>query len=106
MALTSSVRRRSYPPIRVSRGVSVPEHDPVEIDRLGLRAPVTINAEPWLCVDEGHSVAAGAIFVIGHWSLVGVAKCAVEPNVDPAAGVMGGIKAHLHRGPDLPRQLA
>jgi hypothetical protein len=22
-------------------------------DRLGLRAPVTINAEPWLCVGSG-----------------------------------------------------
>src|SRR5262249_1735031 len=105
-ALAGSARRRSHPPVRVSRRVRVPEHDSVEIDCLGLRAPVTINAEPWLCIDERQSVAAGAIFVIGHGSLVGAAECAVKPNVDTAGGVMGGIKAYLHRGPDLPRQLA
>src|SRR6516165_12789485 len=83
-----SVWRRSYPPIRVSRRVHVPEHDLVEIDRLGLRAPVTINAEPRLCVDEGRAVAAGAIVGVGHGSLVAAAERAVEPDVDPAAAVM------------------
>src|SRR6516225_6953385 len=101
-----SAWRRAYPPVRVSRRVRVPEHDLVEIDRLGLRAPVTINAEPRLCVDEGRAVAAGAIVVIGHGSLVAAAERAVEPDVDPAAGVMGGIEPHLHRGPALPRQVA
>src|ERR1051326_9205040 len=106
VALVGSARWRTYPPGRVSRRVGVPEHDPVEIDRLGLGAPVTINAEPWLCVDERHSIAAGAVVTIGHGSLVSAAERTIEPNVDPAAGVMGGIEAHLHRGPDLSRQLA
>src|SRR6202007_395342 len=48
---------------------------------------------------------AGAIVAIGHGSLVGAAERAVEPNVHPTAGVMGRIKAHLHRGPALPRQI-
>ena len=52
-------------PVRVSRRVRVPEHDLVEIDRLGLRAPVAINAEARLCVDEGRAVAASAIVAIG-----------------------------------------
>src|ERR1700736_6538322 len=49
---------------------------------------------------------AGAIVAIGHRSLVGAAECAGEPDVDAAAGVMGGIEAHLHRGPAFPRQVA
>src|SRR6516165_12279396 len=98
--------RRSYTPVRVSRRVRVPEHDLVEIDRLGLRTPVTINAEARLCVDEGCAVAAGTIVAIGHRSLVGAAERAVEPHIHPAAAVMGGIEAHLHRGPALPRQVA
>src|SRR6516225_8029902 len=106
LTLAGSARRRAYPPVRVSRRVRVPEHDLVEIDCLGLRAPVTINAEPRLCVDEGRAIAAGAIVAIGHGSLVAAAERAVEPNIDPAAGVMGGIEAHLHRGPALPRQVA
>src|SRR6516225_8984819 len=106
LTLAGSARRRAYPPVRVSRRVGVPEHDLVEIDRLGLGPPVTINAEPRLRVDEGRAVAAGAIVAIGHGSSVGAAECAVEPNVDLAASVMGGIEAHLHRGPGLPRQLA
>src|SRR6516162_1531960 len=96
--------RRSYTPVGASRRVRVPEHDLVEIDRLGLRTPVTINAEARLCVDEGCAVAAGTIVAIGHRSLVGAAERAVEPH--PAAAVMGGIEAHLHRGPALPRQVA
>ena len=90
------------PPVRVSRRINVPEHDLVEIDRLGLGAPVTINAEARLCVDEGCGIAADTLIAIGHRSLVGAAERAVEPNVDPAAGVMGGIEAHVHRGPTLP----
>src|SRR5271166_1173453 len=100
-----SPRRRTDAPVRVSRRVRVPEHDLVEIDRLGLRAPVAVDAEARLCVDEGRAVAAGAIVAIGHGSLVVAAKCAVEPDVDAAAGVMGGIEAHLDRGPALPRQV-
>jgi hypothetical protein len=38
-------------------GSAFPEHDHVEIDRLGLCAPVAINAEPQLCVDEGRTIA-------------------------------------------------
>src|SRR6516165_9906923 len=106
LTLAGSARRRAYPPVRVSRRVRVPEHDLIEINRLGLRAPVTINAEARLCVDEGRAVAAGAKVVIGHGSAVGAAERAVEPNVDLAAGVMSGIEAHLHRGPGLPRQVA
>jgi UvrD-like helicase C-terminal domain len=93
-------------PVRVSRWVRVPEHDLVEIDRLCLCAPVAVNAETRLCVHEGRAVAAGAIVAIDHGSLVGAAVRAVEPHVDPAAGVMGGIEAHLHRVPALPRQVA
>ena len=44
----------------------------------------------------------GAIVAIGHGSLVGAAERAVEPDIDVAAGVMGGIEAYLHRGPALP----
>jgi hypothetical protein len=36
----------------------------IEIDSLALRAPVAIDAEARLCVDEGRAVAAGAIFGI------------------------------------------
>src|SRR6516165_4710093 len=91
----------------MSRRVRVPEHDPVEIDRLGLRAPVAVNAEARLRVDKGRAVAAGAIVAIGHGSLIGAAERAVEPDVDAAVGVMGGgVEAHLHRGPALPRQVA
>src|SRR6478752_5313012 len=82
--------RRTHAPVRVSRRVRVPEHDLVEIDRLGLRAPVAVDAEARLCVDEGRAVAAGAIVAIGHGSLVGAAERAVEPDVDAAAGVIGG----------------
>src|SRR5215471_7598553 len=103
--LAGSARRPTYPPVRMSRRVRVPEHDLVEIDRLGLRTPVAINAEARLCVDEGCRLAADAIVAIGHGSLVGAAERAVEPNVDLAAGVMGGIEAHLHSGPALPRQV-
>src|SRR6516225_9117443 len=106
LTLAGSARRRAYPPVRVSRRVRVPEHNLVEIDRLGLRAPVTINAKARLCVDEGRAVAAGAIVAIGHASAVGAAKAAVKPNVNPAAGVVHGIEAHLHRGPALSRQIA
>ena len=56
-----SSRRRTHAPVRMSRRVGVPEHDLVEIDRLGLRAPVAVDAEARLCVDEGRAVAAGAI---------------------------------------------
>jgi hypothetical protein len=52
-------------PQSVSRRVRVPEHDLVEKDHLGLRAPVTIYAEPRLCVDEGRAVAAGAVATFG-----------------------------------------
>jgi len=38
-------------------GSAFPEHDLVEIDRLGLCAPVAINAEPQPCVDEGRTIA-------------------------------------------------
>src|SRR6202030_1679062 len=98
--------RRTHAPVRVSRWVRVPEHDLVEIDRLGLRAPVAVDAEARLCVDEGGAVAASAIVAIGHGSLVGAAERAVEPDVDAAAGIMGWIEAHLYRGPALPRQVA
>src|ERR1700756_3927672 len=94
-----SSRRRTYAPVRVSLGVGAPEHDLVEIDRLGLRAPVAVDAEARLCVDEGRAVAAGAIVAIGHGALVGAAERAIDPDVDAAAGVMCGIEAHLHRGP-------
>src|SRR5437868_867032 len=50
--------------------------------------------------------AAGAIVAIGHGSLVGATERAVEPDVDSAVCVMGGIELHLHRGPTLPRQVA
>jgi hypothetical protein len=43
----------------LSRRVCVPEHDLVEIGRLGLRAPVAINSKARLGVDEGRAVAAG-----------------------------------------------
>src|SRR5438874_3544261 len=76
------------------------------MDRLGLRAPVAVDAEARLCVDEGHAVAAGAIVAIGHGSLVRAAERAVQPDIDAPAGVMSGIEAHLHRGPALPRQVA
>src|SRR5271166_1995357 len=101
-----SPRRRTDAPVRVSRRVRVPEHDLVEIDRLGLRAPVAVDAEARLCVDEGRAVAAGAIVAIGQGSLVVAAKCAVEPDVNAAAGVMSRIEAHLDHGPALPRQVA
>src|SRR5215831_7250857 len=101
-----SARRGTHTPVRVSRRVRVPEHDLVEIDRLGLGAPVAIYAEARLCVDEGRAVAAGAIVAIRHGSLVGAAERAVEPHINVAADVMGGIEAHLHRGPALPRQVA
>src|SRR6202045_5514969 len=55
-----SAWRRTHVPVRVSRWVRVPEHNLVEIDRLGLRAPVAIDAEARLCVDERRAVAAGA----------------------------------------------
>src|SRR5438270_280469 len=102
----NSARRRAYPPIRVSRRVRVPEHDPVEIDRLRFRTPVTVDAEARLCVDEGRAVAADAVVTIRHGSLVAAAPRSVEPNVGLATGVMGGIEAHVHRGPTLPRQVA
>src|SRR5712691_9806737 len=95
---------RTHVPVRVSRWVRVPEHDFVEIDGLGLRAPVAIDAEARLCVDERRAVAASAIVAIGHGSLIGAAERAVEPDVDAATGVMRGIEAHLHRGPPLPRE--
>src|SRR5947209_16872903 len=88
-----SARWRTHIPVRMSYRVRIPEHDLVEIDSLGLRAPVAINAEPGLCVDEGRPVAAGAILGIRHRSLVGAAERAVEPDVDTAAGVLGGIEA-------------
>src|SRR5690349_3269881 len=40
-----SSRRRPHAPVRVSLWVRVPEHDLVEIDRLGLQAPVAVDAE-------------------------------------------------------------
>src|SRR5215472_3449989 len=101
-----SARRGTHTPVRVSRRVRVPEHDLVEIDRLGLGAPVAINSEARPCVDEGRAVAAGAIVAIGHGALVGAAERAVEPHINAAADVMGGIEAHLHRGPALARQVA
>src|SRR5215472_5826748 len=39
-----SSRRRTHAPVRVFRRVHVPEHDLVEIDRLGLGAPVAVDA--------------------------------------------------------------
>src|ERR1700730_3877489 len=101
-----SAWRRTHVPVRVSRWVRVPEHDLVEIDRLGLRAPVAIDAEARLCVDERRAVAAGAVVAIGHGSLIGTADRAVQPDVDAATGVMRGIEAHLHRGSALPREVA
>src|SRR5712671_4707998 len=100
-----SSRRRTHAPVRVSRRVRAPEHDLVKIDRLGLRAPVAVDAEARLCVNEGGAVTEGAMVAIAHGSLVGAAERAVEPDVDAAAGAVGGIEAHLHRGPALPRQV-
>src|SRR5438445_9042494 len=105
-AASESAWRRTQVPAQVSCWVRVPEHDLVEIDRLGLRAPVAVDAKARLCVDEGRAVAAGTIVAIGHGALVGAAERAVEPNVDAAVDVMGRIEAHLHRGPALPRQVA
>ncbi len=45
---------------------TVPEHDLVEIDYLGLGEPVTINAKARLCVDEGRGIAVDAIIVIAY----------------------------------------
>src|SRR3984893_14945828 len=101
-----SAWRRTHVPVRVSCWVRVPEHDLVEIDRLGLCAPVAIDAEPRLCVDERRAVAAGAIVAIGHGSLIGAAERAVEPDIHAATDVMRGIEAYLYRGPALPRQIA
>src|SRR3984893_12642687 len=101
-----SAWRRTHVPVRVSRWVRVPEHDLVEIDRLGLRAPVAIDAKARLCVDERHAVAARAVVAIGHGSLIGAAERAGEPDVDAATGAMRGIEAHLHRGPALPPEVA
>src|SRR3954471_6367410 len=70
----NSARRRAYPPVGVSRRIRVPEHNLVEIDRLGLRAPVTVYAEARLCVNERRGVAADAVVTIGHGSLVAAAK--------------------------------
>src|SRR4029077_14870172 len=103
--MTRSAWRRAYPPVRMSRRIRVPEHDLVEIDRLGLRAPVTIYAEARLCVDERRAVAADAVVTICHGSLVAAAERTVEPHVDLATVVMGGIEAHMHRNPALPRQV-
>src|SRR5436309_3730194 len=64
----NSARRRAYPPVGVSRRIRVPEHNLVEIDRLGLRAPVTVYAEARLCVDEGRAVAVDAVVTICHGS--------------------------------------
>src|SRR6202023_1778468 len=101
-----SAWRRTHVPVRVSCWVRVPEHDLVEIDRLGLRAPVAIDAKARLCVDERRVVAAGAVVAIGHGPLIGAAERAVEPDVDAAAGAMRGIEAHLHRRPALAWEVA
>src|SRR5438132_3246324 len=105
-AASESAWRRTHVPAQVSCWVRVPEHDLVEIDRLGLRAPVAIDAKARLCVDERRAVAAGAVVAIRHGSLIGAAERAVEPDVDAATGAMRGIEAHLHRGPPLPREVA
>ena len=84
---------------RVFRRVRVPEHDLVEIDRLGLRAPVAVDAEARLCVDEGRAVAADAIFAIGQGSLVGAAERTVEPDVDAGGDSSCGIPRYLFYRP-------
>src|SRR4029077_16181710 len=56
-----SSRRRTYAPARGALVFRIPEHDVVEIERLGLRAPVAVDAEARLCVDVGGAVAAGAL---------------------------------------------
>jgi hypothetical protein len=89
-----SARRRIDTPVRVARRVRVPGHDLVDIDRLGLGAPVAINAEARLRVDEGRAVAAGAVVAIGHGSLVG----AVGPHINAATDVMGRVEAHAGLG--------
>ena len=71
-----------------------------------VRAPVTIETEARLRVDERRAVAADAIVAIGHGSMIGVAERAVEPDVDAAIRVMRGIEAHLHGGPALPLDVA
>src|SRR5690348_5102280 len=97
-----SARPRADLPVRVSRGVGIPEHNLVEIDSLGLRAPVAIDAKARLCVTERYAIAVGAIFPIGHGSLVGAAVCAIEPDIDATTGFVSGIEAHLHRGSSYP----
>lgn len=91
---SASVSARPHAQSGVPLGVRVPQHDLVEIDRLGLCTPVAVDAEARLCVDEGRAVAADAIAGIRRGSLVGAAELAFASDVDAAVvGVMGGNEA-------------
>src|SRR5689334_18719852 len=83
--------------------VLAPEHDLVEIDRLRLGAPVAIDAEARLSVDEGDAVALGAVLGVAQRAVVGAAGAAVEPDFDPPGRVVRREEPDVDGGPGLAR---
>src|ERR1051326_6535514 len=87
----------------MSCGVRVPEHDLVEVDGLGFRAPVAVDAEARLGVDEGDAVAARAVLGIAHRTAVGPAELSIEPDIDTSTLIVRRMQPHIHGDPRLPR---
>src|SRR4051812_34606290 len=80
-------------------GIGLPEHDPIEIDRLGFGAPIAIKAEARLRIDVGRAVAADAVDGIAHRSAIGPAMDAVEPEIGAAGRVLRRVEPDMDRGP-------
>src|SRR5215472_2081991 len=85
----------------MARGVLIPEHYLVEVNGLGLCAPVPVDAEAWLGVDEGHTVAARAVLGIAHRAAVGAAGAAIEPDINAAGRIVRRQQSHVDGGPGL-----
>ena len=84
--------------------VRVPHHDAVEIDCLRRRAPVTVDAEARLGVDERYAVAPCPIDGVAHRPAIRAAMLAIKPDIRAAAGILSREKPDMHRRPTLAKR--